>query len=173
MEAEMRDNRWVLIILCFITMQFNINFVFGAEKIGQKITDNKLLIKLLTYSEMTFLNKLDQKNEKNHIIRIFKLPEMKSDSNETELVSGYHVYIGVCDYDEDPVCNVFYIGKTGEINAATWGKSSFNGKKYLSNIVLKTTEYSSQYYRYYPKTKIKNITINLKISTDGISITKK
>jgi hypothetical protein len=120
-----------------------------------------------------FLNDMDRGSEKNHIIRIFKLPYFGNKrTDETELVYGYDVYVGVCEIDEEPECNVFYIGKVGEIKQIIWGKSFFDGAKDVTNIVLKTAAYSDNHYHYYPKYKIKRNIINLNITVNTIKITK-
>jgi hypothetical protein len=169
----MKYFRCLLIILFFTTMQLNSNFGFGAEKVDEKVTDSKLLAKILTQSKIMFINELNKKIEKRHIVRIFKLPYLDDNQTETELISGYDVYIGVCEFDEDPEFNVFHIGRLGEIKQIIWAKSFFDGKRDVSTIILKTTEYSDQYYQHHPNVKIKRETLNLNVTSGAINIIKK
>jgi hypothetical protein len=163
----MKNMRWFFILLFLASIQLNTTFVFGAETINKKTTESKLLVKILTESEIVLLND----TETNHIIRIFKLPYVEN-NHETELLCGYDVYVGVCERGEGTEGNVFYIGKVGEIKHIQCGKSFLDGTKDVTNIVLETADYSDQYYHYYPKIKVQKNTIKLNITSDAISITK-
>jgi hypothetical protein len=168
----MKYLRCFLLILFLTIMQINGSLGLGAGKVAERVTDSKLLAKILTQSEIMLINELNQKIEKRHIVRIFKLPYLDGDRTETELISGYDIYVGVCEFDEEPEFNVFHIGKIGEIKQIIWDKSFFDGKKDVSHIIVKTTEYSNLYYRYHPKLRVKRETLNLNVTADTISMMK-
>ena len=136
-----------------------------------KKIDDKLLTEILCNSQLINANEIESKIEKNHILKVYKVP-VKRDIQGTYLTAEYKIYLAISEYDEKPKQAVFYLGKYGDISNVKWLESTYdkNKKRYVSKIKVSVLNYSTNVFNYTSELKRKKEIFNLSITVDRIKI---
>jgi len=121
-------------------------FAFSADA-KENFISNKEIRKILVFSNMVDLNKLDTTIEKKLVIRVFEVPVSEENDcfPESHGVCAYDYYISASQFDEQPEYNVFKIGTFGQITKYIWKKTS---KLDTAEIEIFTTRYSLAAQKY-------------------------
>ena len=93
----------------------------NSEPIIKKIND-PVVVKIMASSVLVELNKLQEKIEKNLIVRVYKLAGSEENNcfPESHGICKYKYYIATSQIDENPIVNAYFLGELGEIIKYSW-----------------------------------------------------